>query len=64
MCDTFRPLFPTNAALELDDPNYPNSWQGEHFPKSIGQHHPNGEHKSAPSNTTSEKDAATVNTWT
>lgn len=33
MCDTFRPLFPTKAALELDDPNYVASWQGEHFPK-------------------------------
>jgi homogentisate 1,2-dioxygenase len=33
MCDTFRPLFPTKAALEFDDPKYPASWQGEHFPK-------------------------------
>jgi len=33
MCDTFRPLFPTKAALHLDDPKYPASWQGEHFPK-------------------------------
>jgi homogentisate 1,2-dioxygenase len=32
MCDTFRPLFPTKAALEMDDQNYPASWQGEHFP--------------------------------
>lgn len=32
MCDTFRPLLPTKAALELDDPDYPASWQGEHFP--------------------------------
>lgn len=32
MCDTFRPLFPTKAALGLDDPKYPASWQGEHFP--------------------------------
>jgi homogentisate 1,2-dioxygenase len=32
MCDTFRPLFPTKAALELDDPKYTDSWQGEHFP--------------------------------
>ena len=34
MCDTFRPLFPTRAALDLDDPKYPASWQGEHFPLS------------------------------
>ena len=59
MCDTFRPLFPTKAALAMDDSNYPRSWEGEHFPKSIGQHHSNGEHKTAPS-----KDAPTVNTWT
>jgi homogentisate 1,2-dioxygenase len=60
MCDTFRPLFPTKAALGLDDPNYPKSWEGEHFPKSIGQHHPNGEHKApAPA-----KEAPAVNTWT
>ena len=26
MCDTFRPLFPTTAALEIDDKNYPKSW--------------------------------------
>jgi len=26
MCDTFRPLHPTKAALELDDPSYPASW--------------------------------------
>lgn len=32
MCDTFRPLHPTKAALGLDDPKYPASWQGEHFP--------------------------------
>ncbi|TVQ30079.1 MAG: homogentisate 1,2-dioxygenase [Phycisphaeraceae bacterium] len=33
MCDTFRPLFPTKAALEMDDSKYPDSWQGEHFPR-------------------------------
>jgi hypothetical protein len=27
MCDTFRPLYPTKAALELDDSNYPLSWE-------------------------------------
>jgi homogentisate 1,2-dioxygenase len=32
MCDTFRPLFPTKAALDLDDTHYPKSWEGEHFP--------------------------------
>jgi len=27
MCDTFAPLYPTKAALELDDLNYPRSWE-------------------------------------
>lgn len=36
MCDTFRPLFPTKAALEIDDMAYPRSWDGEHFPRSLG----------------------------
>lgn len=26
MCDTFRPLYPTKAALGIDDPDYPQSW--------------------------------------
>lgn len=30
MCDTFRPMFPTKAALELDDPQYPESWRADH----------------------------------
>ena len=30
MCDTFRPLFPTKAALDLDDPQYPESWRADH----------------------------------
>ncbi|MBL8759060.1 MAG: homogentisate 1,2-dioxygenase [Phycisphaerae bacterium] len=35
MCDTFKPLFPTKAALQLDDEKYPASWQGEHFPRLV-----------------------------
>jgi homogentisate 1,2-dioxygenase len=31
MCDTFRPLLPTKAALEIDDPDYPESWRSDHF---------------------------------
>lgn len=42
MCDTFRPLFPTKAALEIDDAAYPASWEGDHFPMAHGQHSPNG----------------------
>ena len=26
MCDTFRPLFPTKAAMDIDDDTYPQSW--------------------------------------
>ena len=36
MCDTFRPLYPTKAALDIDDLNYPRSWEEEHFPVSLG----------------------------
>ena len=60
MCDTFRPLFPTKAALEMDDPAYPASWQGssgEHFPKTAGTHRPDGQPK-APA-----KEKAAVDTW-
>ncbi len=32
MCDTFRPLFPTRAALDLDDAAYPKSWEGAAAP--------------------------------
>src|SRR5262249_25838298 len=43
MCDTFRPLFPTKAALAIDDANYPKSWEGEHFPGlASGKLHLNG----------------------
>jgi len=43
MCDTFRPLFPTKAAMDLDDTKYPASWQGEHFPGlASGKMHLNG----------------------
>jgi hypothetical protein len=45
MCDTFRPMFPTKAAMGLDDLAYPQSWEGEHFPVSLGQHHANGAHR-------------------
>ena len=30
MCDTFRPMFPTKAALDLDDHAYPESWRADH----------------------------------
>ncbi|MCB9846377.1 MAG: homogentisate 1,2-dioxygenase [Phycisphaeraceae bacterium] len=30
MCDTFRPMFPTRAALDLDDSHYPESWRADH----------------------------------
>lgn len=58
MCDTFRPLFPTKAALEMDDPAYPKSWEGEHFPKTAGTHRPDGQAKST------KQDDKGVDTWT
>ncbi len=30
MCDTFRPMFPTKAAMDLDDASYPESWRADH----------------------------------
>ncbi len=41
-CDTFKPLFPTRAALDLDDSAYPASWEGEHAPQTAGTHQPDG----------------------
>jgi homogentisate 1,2-dioxygenase len=50
MCDTFRPLFPTRAALAIDDPKYPESWRDDH--------HAPGEPRDKP------KGPGPVNTWT
>jgi homogentisate 1,2-dioxygenase len=60
MCDTFRPLYATKAALDLDDQNYPNSWQGEHFPQTSGTHLPNGQSKGAAK---TDREQAAVDTW-
>ncbi len=63
MCDTFRPLHPTKAALKLDDPNYPNSWSEHATSGKGGEHLPNGEiktEKSAQRPATAEK----TNVWT
>ncbi|MEC9374118.1 MAG: hypothetical protein VYC34_09750, partial [Planctomycetota bacterium] len=35
MCDTFRPMYPTKAALKLDDEAYPKSWIGVGAPGSV-----------------------------
>lgn len=53
MCDTFRPLFPTKAGLQIDDPRYPESWRADHFAP--------GEVRAA-----SDQDSGpgAVNTWT
>ena len=53
MCDTFRPLHPTKAALDMDDSHYPASWEGEHFPQTAGTHAHDGK----------AKDGTTANTW-
>ncbi|MCA9290180.1 MAG: homogentisate 1,2-dioxygenase [Phycisphaerales bacterium] len=42
MCDTFRPLFPTQAALDLDDAHYPASWHDPGLKRPSGAHHANG----------------------
>ncbi|MBC8203783.1 MAG: homogentisate 1,2-dioxygenase [Planctomycetes bacterium] len=36
MCDTFRPLFPTKAAIDIDDDAYPKSWE-DWKPIPVGQ---------------------------
>ncbi|MEZ6318471.1 MAG: homogentisate 1,2-dioxygenase domain-containing protein [Phycisphaerales bacterium] len=51
MCDTFRPLFPTRAALAMDDPKYPESWRADHFAP--------GEVRAA----AAQGNGAAVNTW-
>ena len=59
MCDTFRPLYPTKAALDLDDAKYPDSWQGDHFSPAGRNGQPDGE-KSKPT-----ADGSTpLTTWT
>ncbi len=42
MCDTFRPLFPTKAALGLDDRAYPISWQDGALTATASAHVSNG----------------------
>ena len=59
MCDTFRPLYPTRAAVELDDAKYPESWKDGQLPKVTGQHLPDGR---APQQ--EPRPAKSVNTWT
>jgi hypothetical protein len=54
MCDTFRPLFPTRFALDIDDPDYPESWRADH--------HAPGE-KRAAAKQDAGPDADTTNTW-
>ena len=63
MCDTFRPLYPTRAALELDDPDYPESWKDGHIPKNAGQHHPDGRPKTQ-GEPAEGRITESVDTWT
>jgi homogentisate 1,2-dioxygenase len=58
MCDTFRPLYPTQAALDIDDIKYPQSWQGEHFPQATGD---NGHAARTPARVPDAQ--KTMNTW-
>lgn len=65
MVDTFRPLYPTKAALGIDDPKYPDSWQGEHFPGAqAGGASGSGTLGVPPKNQVSEVlNARSVNVW-
>jgi len=42
MCDTFRPMFPTKAALQIDDHDYPASWIDAPAPDARANGHANG----------------------
>ncbi len=67
MCDTFRPMYPTKAALEMDEPNYPKSWEGEHFPQTAGTAHAHASDgspaRSNGTNGTPAKDGRTTDVW-
>lgn len=54
MCDTFRPMFPTKACMDLDDAQYPESWRQDHFAP--------GEIRGADAEETSS-DGNPINTW-
>jgi len=62
MCDTFRPLHPTKAALKLDDPKYPASWQGEHFPRWAAAGH-NGAPRHGPDGRQLGSGERVANVW-
>ncbi len=69
MCDTFRPMFPTKAALALDDSNYPMSWKDGHYPLSKDRMHAetgfplNGASVNGHAKPT-DKSGAVTNVWT
>lgn len=48
MCDTFRPLFPTKVALEIDDPKYPASWEDGDVAEHAMRGARNGTHNGHP----------------
>ncbi len=62
MCDTFRPLFPTKAALDLDDAAYPKSWKDVPPPGSVPTTNGQSQHNADGSPRAESKDA--VDTWT
>lgn len=68
MCDTFRPLFMTQAALDMDDPKYPASWEGEHFPATDGDHLEDGSPRNGAAGkngkSTSARKKKTSDVWT
>ncbi len=59
MCDTFRPMFPTKAALDIDDLSYPESWRADHHAPLEKRPGVNG----AASNAAEVIKAASTNVW-
>ena len=55
MCDTFRPMFPTKAAIDMDDAQYPESWRADHHAPLQQRNGAGAAHTDAPN--------APVTTW-
>ncbi|MCC5787605.1 MAG: homogentisate 1,2-dioxygenase [Phycisphaerales bacterium] len=55
MCDTFRPMFPTKAAVQIDDESYPESWRQDHHAPLENR---NGAHQPKPSAAPASPDQA------
>jgi homogentisate 1,2-dioxygenase len=61
MCDTFAPLYPTKAALAIDDLNYPKSWESGWTPadrEALATASTNGHVNGSARNSSAKKAAA------